>query len=106
MDEFEWPEMGEWVWAEKSGEVGYRETTGEHVQVWRGHPRGDQQVEGVSVYVEQVWTRADGGQATAHTPTIALDMAGADYRALSVDDARALRIILSEAIQEADDLSA
>ncbi|MBD8057263.1 hypothetical protein ICV35_26865 [Rhodococcus ruber] len=40
------------------------------------------------------------------TPSIALELAGADYRALSVDDARALRIILSEAIQEADDLSA
>nr|WP_192962714.1 hypothetical protein [Nocardia sp. C-14-1] len=76
------------------------------MQVWRGHPRGDQQVPGVRVYVEQVWTRADGGRATAHTPTIALDLAGTDYRALSVDDARALRIILSEAIQEADDLSA
>ncbi|MGW4582568.1 hypothetical protein ACWELP_28135 [Rhodococcus aetherivorans] len=100
----QWPAAPSWVWREQSGEAGYCEETRTYVATWRG-PNLGEGVDGVAVYVEQQQSARDG-LVLSDRPTIAVDMLGEDYQALSIDQARVLRDTLSEAIADAEQVDA
>lgn len=97
----QWPAPASWVWQEQSGVAGYCEETRTHVATWRGPNLGECDVEGVVMYLEQTHSARDGVVLT-NRPTIAVDLMGEDYRALSIDQARHMRAMLDEAIADAE----
>lgn len=97
----QWPAAPSWVWREQSGEAGFCAETRTHVATWRGPNLGECEVEGVVMYLEQTHSARDG-LVLSDRPTIAIDLQGEDYRALSIDQARHLRAMLDEAITDAE----
>ncbi|MGV9950139.1 hypothetical protein [Rhodococcus aetherivorans] len=57
------------------------------------------------MYLEQTHSARDG-LVLSDRPTIAIDLQGEDYRALSIDQARHLRAMLDEAITDAEQVDA
>lgn len=102
---FDWPAAPAWVVNEAAGEAGYCEETRTHVMCWRGPYLGECDVEGLRMYIEQTQSARDGIVLT-NRPTIAVDLMGEDYRALSIDQARHMRAMLDEAIADAEQVDA